>query len=171
MTPAPIPADEAERLQALHELLLLDTPPDERYDRVVRFAAEQLDMPVALVSLVDGRRQWFKARLGLDAPETGRDISFCGHAILAPELFVVEDASLDPRFADNPLVTGDPHIRFYAGAPVSAPGGQRIGTLCVIDTVPRSLGPVEVAVLEALRGLVNEALAGRADDEQDEGAA
>ncbi|WP_077036756.1 GAF domain-containing protein [Pelomonas sp. KK5] len=164
MTPAPIPDDEAERLQALQALMLLDTPPDERYERVVRFAAEQLDMPVALVSLVDGRRQWFKARLGLGAPETPRDISFCGHAIMAPELFVIEDASLDPRFADNPLVTGDPHIRFYAGAPVSTPGGQRIGTLCVIDTVPRQLGAVERAVLEALRGLVNEALAGRGDD-------
>jgi len=165
MTPAPIPADEAERLQALQQLLLLDTPPDERYDRVVRFAAEQLDMPVALVSLVDGRRQWFKSRLGLDATETSRDISFCGHAIVSSELFVVEDASLDPRFADNPLVTGDLHLRFYAGAPINAPSGHRIGTLCVIDKVPRKLGAVERAVLEALRGLVNEALAGRDDAE------
>jgi len=164
MTPAPIPDDEADRLQALQQLLLLDTPSDERYDRVVRFAAEQLDMPVALVSLIDGRRQWFKARLGMEAPETPRDISFCGHAIMAPELFVVEDASRDPRFADNPLVTGDLHLRFYAGAPISTPGGHRIGTLCVIDSVPRQLGPVERAVLEALRGLVNEALAGGGDE-------
>ncbi|MDY0744380.1 GAF domain-containing protein [Paucibacter sp. R3-3] len=164
MTPAPIPDDEAERLQALEELLLLDTPPDERYDRVVRFAAEQLDMPVALVSLVDGRRQWFKSRLGLEASETSRDISFCGHAIMSPELFVVEDASRDPRFADNPLVTGDLHLRFYAGAPISTPGGHRIGTLCVIDSVPRQLGPVELAVLDALRELVNEALAGGGDE-------
>lgn len=164
MTPAPIPDDEAERLQALEQLLLLDTPPDERYDRVVRFASEQLDMPVALVSLVDGRRQWFKSRLGLEASETSRDISFCGHAIMSPELFVVEDASRDPRFADNPLVTGDLHLRFYAGAPISTPGGHRIGTLCVIDSVPRQLGPVELAVLDALRGLVNEALAGGGDE-------
>lgn len=165
MTPAPIPANEAERLQALKRLLLLDTPPEERYDRVVRFAAEQLDMPMAMVSLIDGQRQWFKSRVGLDATETGRDISFCGHAIIEPGLFVVEDASLDPRFADNPLVTGELHLRFYAGAPISAPSGHRIGTLCVMDTVPRKLGPVEQAVLDALRGLVNEALAGQDDAE------
>ncbi|HEY1090388.1 MAG TPA: GAF domain-containing protein [Burkholderiaceae bacterium] len=164
MMPTPIPADEAERLQALRQLQLLDTPPDERYDRVVRFAAEQLDMPIALVSLIDGQRQWFKSRLGMADAETARDISFCGHAIMGSELFVVEDASLDPRFADNPLVTGAPHVRFYAGAPISAPSGHRIGTLCVIDSVPRKLGRVERAVLEVLRGLVNEALAGRDDD-------
>ena len=164
MTPAPIPADEAERLQALKALMLLDTPPQERYDRVTRFAAEQLDMPIALVSLIDGQRQWFKSRLGLGAPETARDISFCGHAIMEPGLFVVEDASLDPRFADNPLVTGEPHLRFYAGAPISSPSGHRIGTLCVIDTVPRRLGTVELAVLEALRELVNEVLAGRDEE-------
>lgn len=165
MPAAPLPDDEAERLQALQQLMLLDTPPEERYDRVVRFAAEQLDMPMALVSLVDGQRQWFKSRLGLADAETDRDIAFCAHAILTPELFVIEDASQDPRFADNPLVTGEAHIRFYAGAPVSAPSGHRIGTLCVLDTVPRQLGPVERAVMEALRGLVNEALAGR--DEAD----
>ena len=91
-------------------------------------------MPVALVSLIDGQRQWFKSRVGLDAAETARDISFCGHAIMEPGLFIIEDASLDPRFADNPLVTGDMHLRFYAGAPISAPSGHRIGTLCVIDT-------------------------------------
>jgi len=165
MTPAPIPADEAARLQALHQLQLLDSPPEERFERVVRFAAEQLDMPISLVSLIDGQRQWFKARVGLDARQTDRDISFCGHAIMASELFVIEDASQDPRFVDNPLVTGAPHIRFYAGAPVNAPNGQRIGTLCVIDTVPRRLGPLERAVLEALRTLVNEAVAGRHDDD------
>ncbi len=164
MTPAPIPADEAERLQALHALMLLDTPAHERYDRVTRFAAEQLDMPIALVSLIDGQRQWFKSRLGLSDAETARDISFCGHAIMEPELFIVEDARLDPRFADNPLVTGAPNLRFYAGAPISAPSGHRIGTLCVIDTVPRRLGTVELAVLEALRELVNEVLAGRDEE-------
>src|SRR3954468_6607119 len=104
MLPAPKLPDEAARLRQLHDLQLLDTAPEERFDRVVRFAAEQLDMPIALVSLVDEKRQWFKARFGLDAAETPRDISFCGHAIAAPGLFVIEDARLDPRFADNPLV-------------------------------------------------------------------
>lgn len=165
MTPAPIPADEDERLSALRALLLLDTPPEERFDRLARFVAEQLDVPIALLTLVDGQRQWFKARVGLDATETPRDISFCGHAIMKNDLFIVEDASRDPRFSDNPLVTGEPHIRLYAGAPLSAPGGHRIGTLCVIDTVPRTLGPVELSILDALRRLANETVAGREDEE------
>ncbi|QHI96613.1 GAF domain-containing protein [Xylophilus rhododendri] len=165
MTPAPLPPDEAQRLRALHELLLLDTPAEEKFDRVVRFAAEQLDVPFALVSLVDENRQWFKARHGVQSTETPRDIAFCAHAILEPEMFVVEDASLDERFADNPLVTEAPHLRFYAGMPVNAPGGERIGTLCVLDRKPRKLGVVEVAVLQALRDLVNDAVAGKADEE------
>ena len=165
MTPAPLPADEDERLSALRALLLLDTPPEERFDRLARFVAEQLDVPIALLTLVDGQRQWFKARVGIDATETPRDISFCGHAIMKNDLFIVEDASRDPRFSDNPLVTGEPHIRFYAGAPLSAPGGHRIGTLCVIDTVPRTLGPVELSILDALRRLANETVAGREDEE------
>ena len=165
MTPAPLPADEDERLSALRALLLLDTPPEERFDRLARFVAEQLDVPIALLTLVDGQRQWFKARVGIDATETPRDISFCGHAIMKNDVFIVEDASRDPRFSDNPLVTGEPHIRFYAGAPLSAPGGHRIGTLCVIDTVPRTLGPVELSILDALRRLANETVAGREDEE------
>ncbi len=165
MTPAPIPADEDDRLTALRELLLLDTPPEERYDRLARFAAEQLDVPIALLTLVDGQRQWFKSRVGLEVAQTPRDISFCGHAIMKPELFVVEDASVDPRFLDNPLVTGEPHIRFYAGAPLSAASGHHIGTLCVIDTKPRKLGPVELSILDALRRLANETLAGKEGEE------
>lgn len=164
MTPAPRPANEDERLQALRELLLLDTPPEERYDRLARFVAEQLDMPIALLTLVDGQRQWFKSRVGVDVTETPRDISFCGHAILQDGLFVVEDARSDPRFSDNPLVVGAPHIRFYAGAPLSSPSGYRIGTLCVLDTVPRTLGPVELSILDALRCLANETLAGQEGD-------
>lgn len=160
MTPAPFNAHEEARLQALYALCLLDTPAEERFDRVVRFAAEQLDMPIALVSLVDRERQWFKSRLGVELEETGRDVSFCSHAIVKAEVFVVEDARLDPRFAANPLVTGGPRVRFYAGAPLSAPGGHRIGTLCVIDTVPRRLGALELSILEALRGLVNDAVVG-----------
>ncbi|WP_326540971.1 GAF domain-containing protein [Pseudorhodoferax sp.] len=164
MPAAPLPADEEPRLRALQALMVLDTPPEERFDRVVRFAAEQLEMPMALVSLVDGERQWFKSRIGLDVPQTGRDVAFCAHAILQPETFVVEDALLDARFADNPLVTGAPHIRFYAGAPLSAPGGQRVGTLCVLDHRPRTLDAVQMAVLQALRTLVNEALSGEAPE-------
>ena len=165
MTPAPIPADEDARLKALRELLLLDTPPEERYDRLARFAAEQLDMPIALLSRVDGQRQWFKSRVGVDITEGARDISFCGHAIMKNELFVVDDASSDARFADNPMVVGAPHIRFYAGAPLSSPSGHHIGTLCVIDTVPRTLGAVELSILDALRCLVNETLAGKEVEE------
>ncbi|KQP37340.1 GAF domain-containing protein [Pseudorhodoferax sp. Leaf274] len=165
MPAAPLPPDEDARLRALQDLLVLDTPPEERFDRVVRFAAEQLDMPMALVSLVDGDRQWFKSRVGVELPQTSRDIAFCAHAILQPETFVVEDAQLDARFADNPLVTGAPHVRFYAGAPLSAPGGERVGTLCVLDSKPRALGTVELAVLEALRTLVNEALTGQAPED------
>lgn len=162
MLPAPIPPDEASRLQALQDLLVLDTPPEERFDRIVRFAAEELDAPIALISLIDENRQWFKSRFGLDAEETARDISFCGHAIAQPELFIVGDAAQDERFADNPLVTGPPYIRFYAGVPVRAPSGARVGTLCVIDTRPRELGKVELAVMRALSQLVDEALAGEA---------
>lgn len=165
MTPAPIPVDEDARLNALRDLLLLDTPPEERYDRLARFAAEQLDMPIALLSLVDGQRQWFKSRVGVEITEAARDTSFCGHAIMKNELFVVEDASRDPRFSDNPMVVGDPHIRFYAGAPLSCPQGHHIGTLCVIDTVPRTLGAVELSILDALRCLVNETLAGKEGEE------
>lgn len=165
MTPAPIPADEADRLTALRELLLLDTPPEERYDRLARFAAEQLNVPIALLTLVDGQRQWFKSRIGLEVAETARDISFCGHAIMKSELFVIEDASVDPRFFDNPLVTGEPNIRFYAGAPIQDIRGHNIGTLCVIDTKPRKLDQVELAILDALRNLANETLAGKEGEE------
>ncbi|MCZ2495496.1 GAF domain-containing protein [Xylophilus sp. Kf1] len=166
MTPAAIPAHEAERLRALHELLVLDTPAEEKFDRVVRFAAEQMDVPIALVSLLDARRQWFKARVGTAVTETPRDISFCSHAILASSTFVVEDASKDARFAGNPMVTAGPRVRFYAGAPLTAPGGERIGTLCVLDDKPRTLSAVDLAVLEALRDLVNDALAGKADESE-----
>ena len=154
MIPAPIPADEAQRLQALREMLILDTPPEERFDRVVRFAADEFDMPIVLVSLVDANRQWFKARVGLDACETDRESSFCGHAIMQPQLLVVEDALSDERFHDNPLVTGDPNIRFYAGAPLQLPTGEIVGTLCMIDRQPRTLDAVDRAILGSLRDLV-----------------
>jgi GAF domain-containing protein len=158
LIPAPIPTNEAQRLDALRQLLVLDTPPEERFDRITRFAASEFDMPVALVSLIDANRQWFKARVGLEASETTRDISFCGHAIESSAVMVVEDAREDPRFADNPLVTGDPFIRFYAGAPLVLPGGLSVGTLCVIDTEPRSFSRIDQSILSALRDVVVEEL-------------
>lgn len=158
MTPAPLPSDEPQRLAALRALLILDTPPEQRFDRIVGFAATEFDMPIALISLVDADRQWFKARTGLQACETARDISFCGHAIVGAALFVIEDACADPRFADNPLVTGEPFVRFYAGAPLQLPSGARVGTLCLMDTRPRTLDGDERAILAVLRDLVVEEL-------------
>ena len=134
-----IPENELERLKALRDLQLLDTEPEDRFDRITHLAQEHFNVPIVLVSLVDEARQWFKSKQGLDACETGRDISFCGHAILHPDLFMIDNALLDERFADNPLVTGEPHIRFYAGAPLKSPTGVSVGTLCLIDRIPRSL--------------------------------
>ncbi len=144
------PANEAERLRTLQALQILDTPPEERFDRLTRIAQYVLQTPIVLISLVDGERQWFKSRQGLAATETPRDISFCGHAIHSSDLFLVSDASVDPRFADNPLVTQAPNIRFYAGAPLELEEGQRIGTLCAIDSKPRELTKEQAAVLNDL---------------------
>ncbi|WP_343635164.1 GAF domain-containing protein [Roseateles sp.] len=154
MMTAPIPENEAERLQALRELLILDTPPEERFDRLVEFAAEEFGVPIALISLIDDHRQWFKARFGLAVCETGRDVSFCGHAIHVSEVMVVSDATEDPRFADNPMVLGPPHIRFYAGAPLELRPGVRIGTLCLIDRRRRTLDDTDLAILMSLRDIV-----------------
>lgn len=161
MLPAPIPADDAQRLRALRELLILDTPPEERFDRIVAFAADEFEVPIALISLVDRERQWFKARVGLDVCETAREISFCGHAVLQPEIFMVLDAARDPRFADNPLVLGAPFIRFYAGAPLMLPGGAAVGTLCLIDSRPRAFDAMDQAILATLRDLVVAELVGQ----------
>lgn len=149
-----LPANETERLEALRALNLLDTAAEARFDRLTHLATQLLDMPIALVSLVDAKRQWFKSRQGIDATETARDISFCGHAILGDETFVVNDATQDPRFADNPLVAGAPDIRFYAGRPLKTTQGLRVGTLCLIDKKPRQLTPAQLAVLDALAELV-----------------
>lgn len=157
MPSAPLPPDEPQRLDALRRLLILDTPPEERFDRIVSFAADEFDAPIALVSLVDRDRQWFKARVGLEVCETSRDAAFCAHAILEPEVMVVEDALADPRFADNPLVLGPPHIRFYAGSPLEV-HGRRVGTLCVIDVRPRRFDATDAAILRGMRTLVEEAL-------------
>lgn len=155
----PIPADEARRTQALYALHLLDTPPEERFDRYTRIARRLFDVPIALVSLVDHHRQWFKSRQGLAARQTPRAVSFCGHTILGEEILVVPDASRDERFADNPLVTGEPHIRFYAGRPLRAPDGSKLGTLCIIDRRPRRLSPEDLHALEDLGGMVEQELA------------
>lgn len=145
------PQDEQDRLAALRSYGILDTVPEAAYDDIARIAAQICGMPIALVSLVDEERQWFKARVGLDVEETPRDRAFCAHAILEPEeLMVVEDAARDPRFADNPLVTGSPGIRFYAGAPLVNSEGHALGTLCVIDREPGRLSADQQEALEAL---------------------
>ena len=149
MKPAPHPPNEAARLQTLTGLNVLDTPADPVLDGLVRSAALALGCPISLVSLVDADRQWFKARVGLDATQTGRAPSFCGHAVLGDTLFEVPDATLDARFADNPLVTGDPNVRFYAGMPLTL-DGHAIGTLCVIDRQPRQLTEAQREMLEDL---------------------
>jgi GAF domain-containing protein len=130
---------ESKRLATLMELDLLDSPPEKEFDDLVRLASAVCSAPISLVSLVDAHRQWFKASFGIEAKETPRDISFCTHAIQQSDVFVVEDATLDERFHNNPLVTGDPKIRFYAGVPLRAPNGYAVGTLCVIDLVGRPL--------------------------------
>ena len=153
---------ESARLEALFALKVLDTPAEKIFDDLVEAAALALDAKIALVSLVDADRQWFKARCGLDARETGRDIAFCAYAIEQSEPFVVLNAAQDPRFAANPLVTGAPHIRFYAGAPLVTPGGHAVGTLCVIDDEPRfAVGDKELSVLTAFANLVTERLLAR----------
>lgn len=154
------PADEARRLEALRGLKILDTPPEERFDRLTRLAQNLLGVPTAMVSLVDDDRQWFKSRQGVDAKETSRDLSFCGHAILGAEAFVVPDATKDTRFADNPLVVSAPNIRFYAGVPLRLSTGEAVGVLCVVDRIPRVLDPKRLGLLRDLAKLVANELEG-----------
>lgn len=165
MLVAPVPDNEAERLASLFALLLLDTPPEERFDKIVAFAAQEFEVPIALITLLDSERQWFKAQVGMRVCSTARDISFCGHAIMQPDTFVVPDAASDPRFADNPLVSGAPHIRFYAGAPLVMPSGHALDTLCVIDTRPRTLDHTDLTILAALRDLLVKELSGVGENE------
>ena len=151
MQTARLPENEPQRIAALHEYDVLDTLPEVAYDDITHIAAHICDTPIALISLVDENRQWFKSRFGIDVEETPRDVAFCAHAILEPgELFVVRDAAGDERFADNPLVAVDPKIRFYAGAPLISSSGHALGTLCAIDQKPRRLNERQLNALRAL---------------------
>ena len=152
------PANETDRLHALHALALLDTPVEERFDRITRLAVRLFDVPIALISLVDAQRQWFKSRAGLATLETPREQSFCAHAILLSQPLVVPDALLDDRFADNPLVTGPPRVRFYAGRRITAPDGSPVGTLCLIDHRPRAFGEAQLQALSDLAALAEREL-------------
>ncbi len=156
MMTAPKPGNERERLRALRRYDILDTLPEATYERITRLAARMLKVPVALITLVDEERQWFKSAYGLKISETGRDVSFCAHAILGgdDDVMVVSDATADPRFAGNPFVTGEPGIRFYAGAPLKSSDDFSLGTLCVVDTVPRQFGAEEQAILRDLAAVV-----------------
>ncbi|MEZ4401065.1 MAG: GAF domain-containing sensor histidine kinase [Kofleriaceae bacterium] len=145
-----MPVDEATRQACLDAHAIVDTPPEGAFDDVAAIAAAVCEVPIALVSLVDRQRQWFKARHGLDEPELARAVSFCGHAILGRDALVVPDATLDPRFHDNPLTTGAPFVRFYAGAPLITSDGHALGTLCVIDHVARTLTEMQLATLTRL---------------------
>ena len=151
---SPIPVDEAARVRELHRLNLLDTPSEERFERIVRLTATLFSAPIAYVALVDGHRQWFKARVGIPQPETPRKVSFCAHAIMQDEALVVNDARQDFRFANLPLVVEEPYVRFYAGQPLHGPGGHKVGTLCMLDTRPRKLAERDLIVLKELADMV-----------------
>lgn len=150
MIAAPIPANEQKRLQELYSLELLDTSYEEEFDEIVRIASKICNAPMSVVTLLDSQRQWFKAKVGMEQDETGRDVSFCGHAIMGEGVMEVPNALTDERFHNNPLVTGSPSIRFYAGMPLVTQRGYKIGTLCVIDTVPRNLDEDQMESLQTL---------------------
>lgn len=152
------PDNENARLAALHALNILDTQAEERFDRITRMAKRVFAVPIATVTLVDEDRQWFKSKIGIEATEAPRATSFCGHAILQHQPFVIEDASLDPRFQDNPSVTGEPFIRFYAGCPLRSVDGYALGTLCVVDHEPRQLQPEDLETLMDLAHMVEREL-------------
>lgn len=153
--PTPMPMkDEAARIAALQKYAILDSEPEQAFDDLVLLASFISKTPIALISLVDEKRQWFKARVGLSVSETPREIAFCAVAIQQPDVFIVPDTLNDERFRNNPLVTSEPHIRFYAGAPLINEEGFALGTICVIDRTPRQFGPSQQAALKALSRLV-----------------
>ena len=147
---APLPPNEQERLEALRQYHILDTAAEQVFDEITALTAAVCGTPICLLTFVDKNRQWFKSNVGLPAKETSRNVAFCAHAILQHDLFEVPDALADDRFAQNPLVTGEPHIRFYAGMPLVTPDGQPVGTLCVIDQVPRELTGEQMGKIRAL---------------------
>jgi GAF domain-containing protein len=147
---APVPKNEKKRLEVLWQYDVLDSIPEQVFTDLADLAASICEAPIAMITLVDEKRQWFKAKHGVTVSETSRDVSFCAHAILQHELFIVPDATKDDRFADNPLVTSEPKIRFYAGAPLFTADGYALGTLCVVDKVPRNLRPDQKRALEIL---------------------
>lgn len=153
------PKDEQARLETLRSLNILDTPPEERFDRLTRLARRLFGVPIALVSLVDEDRQWFKSAMGFPVKETPREISFCGHAILGDDILTVPDATLDERFRDNPLVTDEPKIRFYAGCPLTVASGSKLGTLCLIDQQPRTFNEDDRVLLRDLTRMVEQEIA------------
>ena len=165
MLEAGLPENEASRLATLRGIGILDTPREDRFDRYTRITARAFDTPMALISLIDESRQWFKSAIGINGNETPRDISFCGHTILGDGVFEIRNTRLDPRFRDNPLVAGPPRIRFYAGAPLKAPNGHRLGTLCIIDRIPRELSDDEKSMLTNLADLVAAEIIRRVDAE------
>lgn len=154
-----LPINEATRLDTLRSLNILDTSAEERFDRLTRLAKRLFGVPIALISLVDADRQWFKSCQGLNATETPRDVSFCGHAILGDLIMMVPDALLDERFHDNPLVVGDPGIRFYAGCPLQVPNGSKLGTLCLIDVEPRTMDEGDLQLLRDLTRMAEQEIA------------
>ena len=155
---APFPPNEESRLESLRALSILDTPPEERFDRITRLAQHFFKVPIVLVSLIEADHQWFKSKQGIDVDRTPRETSFCAHAILDDAIMVVADAKDDDRFLDNPLVSASPNIRFYAGCPLSAADGAKLGTLCLIDRRPRHLSESELEVLRDLAILVEDQL-------------
>jgi diguanylate cyclase (GGDEF)-like protein len=158
MIAPPSLVNEAHRLATLRDLHLLDTPPEERFDRLTRLARHLFNVDVAQVSLVDDNRQWFKSSAGSFATQTPREVSFCAHAIASTSTLVVPDARLDQRFHDNPFVSGKPFVRFYAGAPLSMPNGSRVGTLCLVHSLPRAFGKEELARLDDLARMAEQEL-------------
>jgi GAF domain-containing protein len=151
---APIPGNEAERLASLKKLNLLDTPIEERFERITKFACRLFNVPISTISLIDTNREWFKSCQGTSTREGGRDISFCGHAVIQDDLLIIHDTHLDERFKDNPMVTSAPFIRFYAGQSLRGPGGHKIGVFCLKDQKSRTLTEMEIHNLKDLAAWV-----------------